>query len=295
MVDRPIVIVTGGTGFVGTNLVDLLLREGYAVVGITRQPEVVRDARRGVVDWMRWEAITVESFRKAVAVIHLATCYGKTERAAEVFDANLVQPLRLFSQAAEAGVRIFINTDSYFSRAPESYPYLQDYRASKKYFSETARRLVAGHAGACFIDAQLEHPYGPYEPAGKFCAQVFDAFLRGDESFPCTEGLQERDFVHVDDVASAYLALLRGSDHLTGYRRVDVGTGSASTLRSFIEKVRELSGGWTTPCFGALPYREHEIMRSVADVSFLASLGWTPAFNLTAGLRDCLRRRSRHD
>lgn len=283
-------IVTGATGFVGGALLKQLCSAGWQVLGVTRDAGAAR-ARYPHVEWIQWCHVGESDCRDASALLHLATEYGHSGNPADVYAANVVQPLRLLATSARAGVELVINTDTYFSRAPSDYPYLPDYRLSKQVFSDAARRLLSNISGARLVDTVLEHPYGPFEPKGKFCAAVMDAFLRGDQTFEMTPGHQKRDFVHVEDVAAAYIALLNHPERLATWQRIGVGTGVATSVRDFVEMVELVSGARTRPLFGALPYRPQEIMESTADVSMLHALGWQPRFALREGIADCLARR----
>ena len=287
-------IVTGATGFIGQNLVDRLLGEGFEVIGVTRDSSRSERDRRARLTWISWAQASAESLHGADSLVHLATEYGKCASAADVFEANVVQPLRLFAMAASAGVSAFLNTGTYFSKADASYPYLQDYRASKQVFAESARRLLAPFTRSRLVDMQLEHPYGPNEPSEKFCAHVFDGFIGNVKTFECTAGEQQRDFIHVDDVSGAYLAVLHSVDRLKAHQLLEVGTGRASTLKYFVEEVSRATKSSTVANFGALPYRAGEIMYSVADPTALMRLGWRPRFDLASGLRHCIALRATH-
>jgi nucleoside-diphosphate-sugar epimerase len=287
------VLVTGATGFVGSLLVSRLLQSGREVVAVSRKQDRALDKRSPNLEWVSWEQINPIMLADVSAIIHLATCYGRSEPPADVYRANVVAPLELAYAGATAGVRVFVNTGSYFAKAGENYPYLPDYRASKRLFSEALQRLGQTTPGLRVVEMQLEHPYGPDDPADRFCAQVFDAFIQAKATLECTAGEQVRDFIHVDDVVEAYLVVLEQTGLLDAWQRFEVGTGEAHTLRSFIESVQRLSGRATQPNFGALAYRPHEIMSSVANNASLRSLGWQPRYPMMQGIAHVLRHRSK--
>ena len=68
-----------------------------------------------------------------------------------------------------------------------------------------------------------------------------------------------------------------------------MGIGKTVSIRSFVEKVHFLTGSTTILRFGAIPYREDEIMESCADISKLKALGWKPKHDLATGLKKMIQ------
>jgi nucleoside-diphosphate-sugar epimerase len=100
-----------------------------------------------------------------------------------------------------------------------------------------------------------------------------------------TPGEQKRDFIYIDDVLSAYSTLLDAHGKLNkSFLAFGLGSGQAVRIRDFVELAHCLTESGTELKFGALPYREGEIMESAADIGALECLGWRPAFTLEQGL-----------
>lgn len=122
--------------------------------------------------------------------------------------------------------------------------------------------------------------HGPYEPPSRLIPSVINALLDG-RSAPCTQGNQIRDFLHVQDVASAFVALL--DSKLDG--AVNIASGEPSTLKKIIQHIAEKLGRLDLVQFGAIPTPETEPPLLVADVKRLQQeLGWSPLYSLDAGL-----------
>ena len=68
------------------------------------------------------------------------------------------------------------------------------------------------------------------------------------------------------------------------FATVELGTGEAQLLADIVRQTRQICQSHTELRFGALPYREGEIMHSQADISQMQSLGWSPLVNLSKGL-----------
>ena len=89
----------------------------------------------------------------------------------------------------------------------------------------------------------------------------------------------------MDDVCRAYLTVLRNyKKHVFHHLTFDVGTGTAVSVRNFVEYVKEYSGSNTKLEFGSLPYREDEIMISCADTTSLLDWGFKATTSYRQGI-----------
>jgi nucleoside-diphosphate-sugar epimerase len=130
--------------------------------------------------------------------------------------------------------------------------------------------------------ARLFWLYGPREPSVRLVPSVAGALLAGKPA-ACSSGTQIRDFLHVNDVARALVALT-GSE-LTGC--INIGSGEPVAVRSVVEIVARECGRPELVRFGESESPAREPAYLVADVSRLRNeLGWRPQIDLTSGLRE---------
>jgi nucleoside-diphosphate-sugar epimerase len=223
------------------------------------------------------------------AIVHTACAYGRAgETPRQIFDANLAFGIALAQAALDAGRPVdFVNTGSVLD------PDVSLYALSKRQFSDWGAQLARREAALLrFVDLRLQHMYGAGDDRSKFTTHVLQACLRNEPELKLTAGEQLRDFIHVDDVVSAYDAVLAHADRLAASDVIEVGSGSAPSVREFVETVRRLTGSTTHLAFGAVPYRTNEAMLCRADTSRLQSLGWRPIHDLASGLQDTIRKES---
>ncbi len=174
----------------------------------------------------------------------------------------------------------FINTGS--ALAPE----VSLYALSKRHFSQWGPLLAAQSSGNVrFVNVNFQHMYGPADDPTTFTTHVLHACHRNEPVLELTAGEQERDFIYIDDVVSAYSTLLIPCHFRDAIPEIDIGSGMAPTLRYCTETVHRLTTSRTDFQFGALPYRAHEVIHCVANVERMKQLGWHPPFDLEAGLR----------
>ncbi len=144
---------------------------------------------------------------------------------------------------------------------------------------DALRRDVEKRADSAWI--RFFYLYGPGEDERRLVPSVIRAVLRGEEA-KVSPGEQRRDFLHVEDVASAVVSVAEG--RVEGC--VNIGSGEAPTVREIVTTIGELGGRPDLIRLGAVPYYEGEPMLIVADNAKLRSTGWKPRWGLRDGLRN---------
>jgi nucleoside-diphosphate-sugar epimerase len=225
------------------------------------------------------------SQQTADAVIHLATNYGRNdELGSRMLEDNTLFPLRLLEEAIVRYVPIFINIDTSFNI---NYPYQRPYTVSKKQFAQWGEVLCKG-TETKFINLTLHIVYGPGDSVKKFVPSIICQCLASGE-ITLTLGEQKKDFTHVEDVVSAIIRLLANVDSTwKHYSDVDCGTGNAVSIREIVELIHRLTKSKATLKFGALPYRDNELMFLQADTTILNSLGWKVTIPMETRLQTLL-------
>lgn len=295
------ILVTGASGFLGARVVAALAgRED--VVGL-RRPGSQRTGApaagtRAFIDCDLGDtprlARVMRELRPA-AVIHLAWFaeHGVCWHAPENLDC-VAAGLALVRLAAEHGCRRFVGAGT-CAEYDWSYDRLTErvtpcaprtlYGAAKLGLGLVAERF-AETAGLSLAWARYGFLFGPGEAPRRLVSGAIRALAAGTD-FACSAGTQIRDFVHVDDAASATAAILRSE--VTG--PVNVGAGEAMPVRRIVEQIAELVGGAAVPRFGALPARSDDPPALVLDLARLTDeVGWRPRRSLREALAETVER-----
>ena len=298
------VLVTGGAGFIGSHVADVLIAAGHDVV-------VLDDLSSGQVGYLpakaRFYQMSVgspwlgELFRieKPDAVVHQAAQASVQRSVADpVFDAtvNVIGTTTLLEASAEHGVRRFVYAstggalygDADVTPTPEDYPTLpvSPYGASKLAAEVYLRTFHALH-GLSYAALRYANVYGPRQnPHGE--AGVIAIFagrlLGGDTARINGDGRQTRDFVYVGDVADANARALT-ADAVGSF---NVGTGVETDITTIFQLLRRLTGSNQPEEHG--PPLPGEQRRSVVDARKIEKvLGWKPKTSLEAGLETTVR------
>jgi len=123
------------------------------------------------------------------------------------------------------------------------------------------------------------HLYGPYEAPQRFVSSVICSMLDGAPA-RCSSGLQQRDLLHVDDVAAAFALLLLAK--LQG--PVNVASGDPVALADVAGRIARIIGSPSLLQLGALPDRPNDPPLLAGDNRALSAIGWQPSFTLDEGI-----------
>jgi CDP-paratose synthetase len=273
-------LITGGTGFLGSNLVkELSLNKIKLSIVIRPESSMARlDSISRDLNFVLIDNLDL-FFRenKIDGIIHLATNYGrKGENLNDIINSNLVFPVKLINLAVENDVRFFINTDTSLPRN------LNAYSLSKAQFKDWLKQ-VSGSLK--IVNIVPEYFYGPNDDDTKFITGIINKLDDNVDFIDFTSGIQQRDFIYIDDIISAYMCVIKNIEDLGSYSEIPVGTSSTISLRSLVELIKGFYQDKKTILnFGKLPLRQGEIMESKADITILKSMGWSPAVGIEEGI-----------
>ncbi len=305
-------MVTGGAGFIGSNLVDRLLAEGHEVDVVddfsTGSLANLADARAGAgraltihhLDITAPAVVDLMARRRPELVFHLAAQADvRVSVARPVFDAgvNILGSLNILEGARKAeaervvfaasGGTLYGDTGPEDLPVRESHPHqpLSPYGVSKKSVIDYLVAYRELHTLE-FCALALANVYGPrQDPHGE--AGVVGIFaehlLRGEPVTIFGNGEQTRDFVFVDDVVDAFVrAATRG-----GGLVCNIGTGRETSVNHLFATMAEQAGVDVPPVLA--PLRPGELLRSSLDIERAAiQLGWHPWTELSEGTRSVL-------
>jgi nucleoside-diphosphate-sugar epimerase len=267
------VLVTGASGFVGAHVVRALLEAGDEVHAVSRS------RRRPCIEPMPGLRTVEADFNSAMgreriaavrpdACVHAAWCTepGKYLSTLDNIDLQCAS-LLLAKILAQRGCRSFlalgtcIEYDTGLGRLSEGTPLApnQLYAAAKAGTFLSLQQLGA-LTGMRVVWARLFHPYGPGEHTRRLVPSVACHLLRGEEA-PTTLGGQIRDFLYIEDVASAIRALV----HSDVAGPINIASGEPVTVETVVRQLGILTGHPELIRLGAVPYTPADPMVIYAD------------------------------
>jgi UDP-glucose 4-epimerase len=294
------VLVTGGAGFIGSHLVDRLIQEGHEVVVVDnlstgKRRNLNRAARFFKLDIQSWRLERVFRNERPNLVMHLAAQMDVRKSVEDpIFDAqvNVLGMLNVLQQAIKHGVRKVVFSSSggaiYGEQevypAPESHvtrplsPYGISKLCGEQYLSYYQRV-----SGLQIVSLRYANVYGPrQDPDGEagVVAIFIQKLLNNEQAIVYGNGRQTRDFVYVEDVVEANLAVM-GQETQGTY---NVGTGEETSINDLLRILVSRTNSTCKEVHG--PAKAGEQARSVIDSGKLRQeLSWEPRTELSEGLK----------
>jgi len=292
------IVVTGGAGFLGRRVVELLRQQGCAQVIVPRRAEC---------DLTREEAVArLFADARPDIVIHLAAEVGgigaNQRQPGRFFHANLAMGLHLIEHARLNSIRklIYVGTIcSYPAECP--LPFFEEDLWSGSPEPTNAPYGIAKKALGVMLEAYFEqyalpsayllpsNLYGPGADDDAATSHVIPALIRTcmnaiergeDRIVVWGTGRASRDFLHVDDAAEA---IVRAAERIDRPEPINLGTGRETTIRRLASMIAELTGFRGEIVFD--PSRpDGQARRSVDAGRAWARLGWMPRVELGDGL-----------
>jgi nucleoside-diphosphate-sugar epimerase len=279
------VLLTGGTGFLGSHILKSLLDFDYNVIVLVRKSSDlyrIENLREKIelfyLDENHRNLGDLFSNNKIDAIIHTATEYGRGCSMSSILQTNLIFPIKLIEEGIKHKLKLFINSDTFFGKPMyKDSSYLNEYTTSKKYFLDY---LFDNKDKLKIVNMRLEHIFGENDSDNKFVTSVLNQLIQNEREILLTEGLQKRDFIYIDDVVDAYLKVLDNYTRLNDFTEFEVGRGESIKVRQFVEILSETIHSESQLKFGAISTRKGEIQDSVANVSNLKEIGWESKYNI---------------
>jgi dTDP-L-rhamnose 4-epimerase len=334
-------LVTGGAGLIGSHIVDLLLRKGYAVRILDNlEPSTHFEGRPPWIpaeaEFIQGDMRSTDDVRRALQgveiIFHQAAYGGFALEMTKMTDVNATGTARLFEVIRTDGLDIkkivVASSQAVYGEGkylcpqcglcyPEPRPLEQMERRDwephcpgcdaplspvpidesapvkligtyhlTKYFEERLTLALGREWGIPAVALRYMLTYGPrqsvFNPYTGICSIFSTRLLNNLPPVLYEDGEQSRDFVFVEDVAQANVAVME-SDAANG-RVFNVGTGRPTTIRQFAELLRAAYGATAQP---SLPgqFRPMDFRHLVADITALRSIGWEPAVSVEEGVR----------
>ncbi|MFH1539326.1 MAG: NAD-dependent epimerase/dehydratase family protein [bacterium] len=294
------VLVTGGAGFIGSHVVDMLLARGNDVAVVDdlssgRRENVNPSARFFEVDVRDGALAGVFEEERPEAVIHTAAQISVAQSVRDPVgdaDINLIGGLRILEvcREFEVGKVIFsASGGTVYGEVPEGAADedtppapLSPYGIAKMAF-ENYLEFYRHEHGLRYTVLRYGNVYGPrQDPHGEagVVAIFARAMLAGEAPTINGDGKYYRDYVYVSDVAEANCVSLERGDN----RRYNIGTQTAADVNEVYRMLREATGFTREPKHG--PPRPGDLRRVMLDITRAREeLGWEPRVSVSEGMR----------
>ncbi|MCK5131282.1 MAG: NAD-dependent epimerase/dehydratase family protein [Candidatus Sabulitectum sp.] len=288
-------LVTGGTGFIGSNLALHLQGEGHEVIITGNEseqqiPELkVKCLYPGFIG-IDWDAICDIDVLFHQAAINNTRLTDRSE----MFRANLESSRALFQHVISHGCRriVYASSTAVYGRNPAPYsekgPFDLNtpYAESKKYVEELAWEMNRDHPELVIVGLRYCNVYGPREHhkgrRSTMIHQLARQMLKGNPRL-FKYGEQRRDYIYVKDVVRANVLAASAPESCV----VNCGSGHATTFNKLVDILNEVMGLSRTPEYIDNPYGENYQNDTTCHMTYACeAIGFAPEYHIQDGIRD---------
>ena len=296
MVKNSKILVAGGTGFIGTNLILDLISKGNQVISLSNSPN-----KKNTLEGVRYiyhdltKPLKTNKIKEFLDIDYIVNCSGYINHKSflnggkEVFYNHFESLYLLTNLAIEIKAKAFVHigsSDEYgknFSplnesirESPES-PYALGKLSATHYLQQCHRQGI--------LNTVIIRPflvYGERQNKERFLPYLIDNCLN-DREFKVTSGQQIRDYIYIKDFNAALIKAL--NNHNAYGEVINVASGIPISIRNVITTVKEIIGKGT-PILGGIEHREGESMELYANIDKAKKiLNWEPKYEFKAALK----------
>jgi len=293
------ILIIGGTGFIGYHLAKKLLKKGWQVTSIsTNRPKKIRYLPE--VKYIICDIANKNSLKKKIKkTFHYVVNLG-----GYVDHSNKKKTFKSHYIGCKNLAEIFLKkTPIAFVQIGSSveYGYLKSPQKEKAKCNPKSVKSIYGKAkllsSILLMDLfkkkkfpatvlRLYLAYGPRQDINRFLPVTIKGCIK-NKKFPCSEGSQLRDFLHVDDVVAAILKSL--TNKKARGEIINIGSGKPRKIKNIIKQIKKISkGGY--PQFGKIKLRKDEILKLYPNIKKAKKIiNWKPRISFNKGLKSTIK------
>ena len=278
MKKNPTILITGASGFIGSNLVPVLRKKYRIITTASIDKFDIRDKNK------------IDQLPKADIVIHLAGIINvpfSWKNPQEVLEVNTIGTVNILEYCVKNKSRIIF---------PSSYPYgISNYLptneshpissenpyAVSKLAAESLCEVYQKRYGFGVVIMRLFNVYGPNQPEDMVVPKIILGLIKNGK-IEVFSGKPKRDMIYISDVVQAFRAVLKKDD---GFNIYNIGSGKNYSIEQISKKVIKISGN-NALFIDQNQERPNEILETQADIKKIRDeLGWQPKISIDIWLK----------
>lgn len=291
------ILVTGGTGFIGSHLLEELLNQNKKCILLKRSfsntwriDKIIEHENLIIKDVDKENLADIFSQYDIEGIFHLATFYErshKSEEIAEMIDSNINFPTQLLENAINSKVKFFINTGTFSEYDLDSSPISENskleafnlYSSTKTAFECILKFYHEKHDLKC-ATLKLFTPYGPKDDVNKITPYLINKSINKEEILVKSPN-KKLDFIYVTDIVYAFITVMENIKEFENYEAFTLGTGVGTTLKDLLSIIESNLGENENVSFGNL--EDNQVWCSNEKIK--EKLNWQPKIKLEEGIK----------
>ena len=282
MKKNPIILITGASGFIGSNLVPVLRKKYRIITTASIDKFDIRDKNK------------IDQLPKADIVIHLAGIINvpfSWKNPQEVLEVNTIGTVNILEYCVKNKSRIIFPSSypygiSNYLPTDESHPISSENPyAVSKLAAESLCEVYQKRYGFGVVIMRLFNVYGPNQPKDMVVPKIILGLIKNGK-IEVFSGKPKRDMIYISDVVQAFRAVLKKDD---GFNIYNIGSGKNYSIEQISKKVIKISGN-NALFIDQNQERPNEILETQADIKKIRDeLGWQPKVSIDIGLKRTYR------
>lgn len=296
------ILLTGATGFIGSHILEELLKNNYEVILLKRSfsdnwrfkhllnnPKI--DLKVYDIDKIKLGTIFNEN--EINGILHLATYYKKyqsNEDISPMMESNIKFPIDLLDLAVSHDVDFFVNTGTFFEYDTKRVPLSENsqikpfnFYAKTKIAFESSLEYYFSEKGINTSTMKIFSPYGPFDEEKKIIPHLILNLLKNNP-VELSHGLQKLDFVYVKDITRAYLKLIENINNFDSYETFNIASGFPYSIREIVSILEEITSSQLDKKWGADIENKNIIFSDINKSK--EYLNWVPEYSIHEGLKE---------
>ena len=295
------VLLTGGTGFIGSHLLEELLNQNKKVILLKRSFSNTWK----ISEFLEHENLTLKNIDEdnlsdifnqydINGIFHLSAFMQRkheSESIKEMIDSNITFPCQLLENSINSNVKFFINTGSFFEYKLANSPISENheiesfnlYGATKTAFEDILKFYQNSYGLNCST-LKLFTPYGPKDDERKIVPYlIINSLKKNDILIKSPDKIL--DFIYVTDIADAYISVMNSISKFKDYNSFNVGTGIGTTIKDVLAIIESKLGKNENVSFENV--ESDKVWCSNEKIKELT--GWTAKTKLEDGIGQTIR------
>ena len=296
MSNQKNILIIGGTGFIGYHLASKAIKKGWHVTSIsTKKPKKKRFLRK--VEYIYCDISNKKKLNKKIKknyhyVVNLGG-YVDHSNKKKTYASHYLGCKNLTEIFLKKKLSAFVQIGSSIEYGATKSPQSETNRCDPKSIYGKAKLLSSRHLINLFkrrkfpsTVLRLYQVYGPKQDLNRFIPVIISGCIK-NKKFPCSDGIQYRDFTHVSDVVSAIFQSLKNKK--ARGEILNIGSGNPKKIRNIIIYIQNfLKGG--IPIFGKVKLRKDEIIKVYPNTSKAKKkINWKPKISFEKGLTSTIK------
>ena len=284
------ILIIGGTGFIGYYLAKFCLKKNWHIFSFSKnRPSRIRKLKK--VKYINGDLTKKKDFKKLNYnfdyVVNLGGYVDHTNRR-KTFNSHYLGCKNLVNYFMAKKIKSFVQIGSSGEYGKLSSPHKETMKCNPQSIYSKAKFLASKFLINIYKKKKfpvtilrLYQAYGPRQDINRLIPIVISACLK-NKKFPCSDGKQFRDFVHVEDVAKAIFKCLDNKKTLGEI--INIGSGKTIRVKQIINLIKDnIKSG--LPLYGRVKLRREETLKIYPDITKAKKfLHWKPKINFNSGL-----------